>query len=263
MDKISEPLKHKRVLLVNDDGIGSIGLKKAEEALRKITGYIYVAPFRHKSGVGKALTLTRPIKVVKVGENGFCVDGTPADCVLLAIYKLLSFKPDLVVSGINLGPNLGVEDYLNSGTIGAAIEAALHNLPSLAVSYCDVKVQSERALEAAALVMKYAVEYILKRGMPKGVSVLSINIPPILKKLEAAPARIANVVYGDIFMEIRKNTYAIKSWKINLYNGEPGTDVHIVRDEGKIAVTGINLGFQVVGELNSFIRHLNSRLRGK
>ncbi len=247
-------------MLVNDDGVGSVGLELAKETLKKLVKLAWVAPFNPKSGMGKALTLTKPIKVVKIND-GFCVDGTPADCVLLALYKLLKFRPDLVVSGINLGPNLGLEDYLNSGTIGAALEAALHEIPSIAVSYCDVKVRSKVAFKAASFVLEHTVNYVFRNGMPPKVKIISINVPSKLKKVEAVFAEIADTVYKDIFREAWENIYTLKSWRMDFYEGEPGTDVYVIKREGKIAVTGLDLNFHAVKKTNSLVDYLNEKLK--
>src|SRR5215218_3905011 len=124
----------KRILVTNDDGIYSEGLRKLAAALRAIGEVIIVAPDREQSAASHALTLNRPLRLLKLEENEWIVDGTPTDCVNLAVLNLLrESRPDIVVSGINFGPNLG-DDVTYSGTISAAFEGALLNIPSIAFS---------------------------------------------------------------------------------------------------------------------------------
>lgn len=123
-----------RILVTNDDGIYSEGIRKLADALRPVGEVIIVAPDREQSAASHALTLNRPLRLLKLDENEWIVDGTPTDCVNLAVLSLLKGKrPDIVVSGINFGPNLG-DDVTYSGTISAAFEGALLNIPSIAFS---------------------------------------------------------------------------------------------------------------------------------
>jgi 5'-nucleotidase len=123
-----------RILVTNDDGIYSEGLRKLADALRAIGDVVIVAPDREQSAASHALTLNRPLRLIQIEENEWVVDGTPTDCVNLAVLKLLrDTRPDIVVSGVNFGPNLG-DDVTYSGTISAAFEGALLNIPSIALS---------------------------------------------------------------------------------------------------------------------------------
>ena len=123
-----------RILVTNDDGIYSEGLRKLAAALRAVGEVIIVAPDREQSAASHALTLNRPLRLLQLEENEWIVDGTPTDCVNLAVLSLMKeSRPDLVVSGINFGPNLG-DDVTYSGTISAAFEGALLNIPSIAFS---------------------------------------------------------------------------------------------------------------------------------
>jgi 5'-nucleotidase len=123
-----------RILVTNDDGIYSEGIRKLAAAVRPLGEVIVVAPDREQSAASHALTLNRPLRLLKLEENEWTVDGTPTDCVNLAVLKLMrDARPDIVVSGINFGPNLG-DDVTYSGTISAAFEGALLNIPSIAFS---------------------------------------------------------------------------------------------------------------------------------
>ena len=121
------------ILLSNDDGIQSEGLTALEASLSPLGELFTVAPDRAQSSMSHALTLHRPLRVHELGPRRLAVDGTPVDCVKLALTGLLSARPDLVVSGINKGPNLG-DDIIYSGTVSGALEAALLGIPAIAVS---------------------------------------------------------------------------------------------------------------------------------
>lgn len=123
-----------RILVTNDDGIYSEGLRKLAAACREVGDVIIVAPDREQSAASHALTLNRPLRLLQIETDEWIVDGTPADCVNLAVLKLMKgARPDLIVSGINFGPNLG-DDVTYSGTISAAFEGALLEIPSIAFS---------------------------------------------------------------------------------------------------------------------------------
>ena len=161
------------VLLTNDDGYGAPGLEALAEALKDFATISVVAPSAEKSGAAQSLTLRQPIVCNPMGERHWAVDGTPADAVIVALHRLLMDKPDLVISGINQGANLG-ENVYYSGTVGAAREAALHHIPAFAVSLCSKK--PEASFEPAANLARRAAELILKEGLPEQV-LLNINVP--------------------------------------------------------------------------------------
>jgi 5'-nucleotidase len=161
------------ILLTNDDGIQAAGLRALADELASFARISIVAPSREQSGAAQSLTLRQPIICHRVAQNEWAVDGTPADCVIVALHKLLSDKPDMVISGINFGANLG-ENVYYSGTVGAAREAALHHIPALAMSLCSKK--SDLKFDAAARVARQTAALILKEGLPDQV-LLSINVP--------------------------------------------------------------------------------------
>jgi 5'-nucleotidase len=171
---MSEP----SILITNDDGIfasGIYALKQAMESLGRVT---VVAPLSEKSAVGHAITISDPLRVETVERNGsffgYAVNGTPADCVKLAVAALCEQKPDLVVSGINLGPNTAT-NILYSGTVSAAAEGAMLGIPSLAVS---VATFSKTAFEPAARFIVKLAEEVLRRGLPEG-TLLNVNVPAV------------------------------------------------------------------------------------
>ncbi len=160
------------VLLTNDDGIFSRGLQSLYHALKVLGRVTVVAPDRERSTVSHAITLDRPLRVRKEGEDMFSVDGTPADCVNLAVNGLLDERPDFVVSGINHGENLG-HDVLYSGTVSAAFEGALFGIPSLAISIvARENFMFEAACDVAVRMVKLALEF----GLPDD-TILNVNVP--------------------------------------------------------------------------------------
>ena len=161
------------ILLTNDDGYQAEGLRALAEALRDFAEVSIVAPSREQSGAAQSLTLRTPIVCNTVGERQWAVDGTPADCVIVALHKLLAEKPDLLISGINHGANLGENAYY-SGTVGAAREGALHHIPSMAMSLCSKGAAVK--FENAARVARCTAEMILKEGLPDQV-LLNVNVP--------------------------------------------------------------------------------------
>jgi 5'-nucleotidase len=126
-----------KILLTNDDGISARGIRILGQALQE-RGHdmVVVAPDREQSATSHAITLDRPLRIREIEERWFCVDGTPTDCVLVGCHGILRAKPDLVISGINHGPNMG-EDVNYSGTVAAAFEAHILGVPSIAASMKD------------------------------------------------------------------------------------------------------------------------------
>ena len=161
------------ILLTNDDGYDAPGLKALAAALEGWATVSIVAPNGEKSGAAQSLTLRQPIVCHSKGERHWAVDGTPADAVIVALHKLLPEKPDIVISGINHGANMG-ENVYYSGTVGAAREAALHHIPAVAMSLCARR--SEQHFASAARIARSLAEIILREGLPDQV-LLNVNVP--------------------------------------------------------------------------------------
>lgn len=166
-------MKKVRVLLTNDDGYQAAGLRALAEEFRDFAEVSIVAPSWERSGAAQSLTLRQPIVCHPITENEWAVDGTPADCVIVALHKLLKEQPDLVISGINHGQNLG-ENVYYSGTVGAAREAVIHHVPGLAMSLCSKKVGTD--FGPTARLARQLMELILKDGLRKQI-VLNVNVP--------------------------------------------------------------------------------------
>jgi 5'-nucleotidase len=243
------------ILIINDDGIESIGLSVLTKQLRKLGDVIVVTPAGETSGVGKSISIGQ-INISKVSFNDgiktYAITGTPADSFLIAMNKILGKVPDLVVSGINIGPNLGIDDVLTSGTVGAAFEAAIHNVPAIAVSYCLSEINDASPaknqvsiddLELAATFGYKTAKHILREGMPPDVDIISINVPEGADCRNLKLTHLCYDGYGDIHTPV-DGGYQIKSWALKHYpDGDLGTDIHAIKNGNCISITPIKLKF--------------------
>jgi 5'-nucleotidase len=174
------------ILLTNDDGIDSPGLAVLREALTGLGEVVTIAPSRNQSAVARSITIGRPLRVRRAclssGAPGFAVGGTPVDCVRVGLLGVVGPSPDLVVSGINLGANMG-NDVSYSGTVGAVLEACLHGLQGVAVS---VESRTPSHLPTFTGVLANLVRQLLNHALPPGV-VLNVNLPDLpARKLSGA-----------------------------------------------------------------------------
>lgn len=193
----------KQILLTNDDGFDAIGLKALIEALKPIAKIIIVAPAKNKSACGHSLTLDKPLKLDKVDDDYYRVDdGSPTDCVFISLNNLFKdgYKPDLVISGINIGANMG-EDITYSGTAAAAMEAVLQGIPSIAISQVCKKgckdINNEWDFALAKQTITSLARKILENSFPlEERKFLNVNIPPI-KVDECNGIRITNAGYRE------------------------------------------------------------------
>lgn len=213
----------KKILITNDDGFDSKGLLALVEALRPLGQVTVVAPSVEKSACGHSLTLTKPLHFVSIGDDFYKLDdGTPTDCVFLALYKLYSEddRPDIVVSGINKGANMG-EDITYSGTASAAMEAVLQGIPAIAISQvCSDKCQDIDRLEyeLAKDTVYSIVRKILNGNFPlPDRKFLNINIPPIKSRdcKGYKITRVGNRYYGND-AELHRNPRGVEYYWIGL-----------------------------------------------
>lgn len=162
-----------RILLSNDDGVTSEGLSALADALSHLGEVYTVAPDRDQSASSHSLTLTRPLRMEEISERKFSVDGTPTDCINLAVNGILKDgKPDLVVSGINTAANMG-DDITYSGTVSATMEATLLKIPSIAVS---MNAKKDFVFQTGAHYARLVAELVLQTGLPED-TLLNVNVP--------------------------------------------------------------------------------------
>ncbi len=229
-----------RILLTNDDGIYAAGIEAINKTLGEIGEVTIVAPEAERSGASHSITWAHPLRVRKVYvENelfGYAVSGSPADCVKMATMEIMPEPPDLVVSGINLGANVGIH-VLYSGTVAASIEGSILGFPSVAVS---IDVSGYTDLEYAAIIAKDTIKQITKHKLPR-CTLININIPSV-KREEIKGIRLTRQ-YTYSFEESvdrRKDpggrTYYWLVGGSEITVEENGTDIQALR-EGYISIT--------------------------
>ncbi|WGF89449.1 5'/3'-nucleotidase SurE [Marinivivus vitaminiproducens] len=239
---LSRPL---RILLTNDDGISAPGLAVLREIAATISDDVFVvAPETNQSGTSHALTIRRPLRARRVAEREWAIDGTPTDCVMLALQGLLPADQgiDLVLSGVNRGANVA-EDVTYSGTIGAAMEASLFNIPAIALSQVYIDIDTV-PWSAARVHGPKVVRTLLAAGWPGNI-VQSVNFPAC----EASEVKGVRVMphgwrkLGDEIVEREDPRGESYYWIGHLRSkpwDEPGTDLAAVND-GYVSVTPIHL----------------------
>ena len=168
----AEPL----ILLTNDDGFFAEGIQALYRGVRGLGRLYIVAPDRERSASSLSLSLRQPLRVQRIKPNTYSVDGTPADCIYLAMKKFLPRPPDLLISGMNPGPNLGQQDVSYSGTVSAAVQGTFFLVPSIAVSLIADRDGDFHFKEGARVVRRFAA-FLLQHKLPEGIT-LNINIPP-------------------------------------------------------------------------------------
>ena len=235
----------RHILVTNDDGIDADALPPLADALGEVGDVEIIVPERNWSGASHSITLFRPLRVrptkLRNGHAAYMTDGSPTDCVRLAALGFLRHRPDLIVSGINRGANMG-DDITYSGTVAAAMEGLLSNIPSVAISIGAFggDIDYGPAASFAALLAKN----ILEKGFPLD-SLLNVNVPALPREQIAGVevTRLGKRNYRDQLVE-RLDPYGTPYYWVGgpAVSGEadPGTDVAAVR-EGKISVTPITL----------------------
>jgi 5'-nucleotidase len=227
-------------LVTNDDGIQSPALAQLRAHLSALGRVTVIAPDRNQSATSQALTLHRPLRIRALDDHTYSVDGTPADCVLVAFHGKLVEPPTFVVSGINHGPNMG-EDVFYSGTVGAAIEGALQGVPSIAASLVTRAVTD--FAEPAAMVAGL-VRQLLARGVPPRM-LLNVNFPfrPRAEIAGLQVTRLGSRVYEDTLVrkvDPRGHDYWWIGGEDPVWRREPGTDFHAVHS-GFVSVTPMHM----------------------
>ena len=244
-----------RILLTNDDGIEAVGIRELEAGLAGLGELTVVAPDREQSASSHALTLQRPLRIDERGPGRYAVDGTPTDCVFVGVNQIMrDHRPDLVISGINRGGNLG-DDLTYSGTVAAAFEATLLGIPALAVS---LEIAREHHFATAARVAARIAERVLAQGMPAD-TLFNINVPDLpfaeLKGLKIT--RQGKRTYSD---EVRENVdprgrhYYWIGGEVLPDTAAEGTDSAAVR-AGYVSLTPVHLdltNYRVIDELQSW-----------
>jgi 5'-nucleotidase len=230
-----------KILITNDDGVHAAGILALIESVSKIAQVVVVAPDREQSAVSHALTLHHPLRATRLSENVYSVDGTPTDCVNLGIHSLLSFRPDLVISGVNRGANLG-DDVTYSGTVAAALEATLMGIPAIAVSLATK--EAGEHFDAAASFAARLAQAVLDKGVPPD-TYLNVNVPDLPEELLLAPlitCQGKRSYEGTIVDKVDprgRNYYWIGTADLS-FRDIPGTDYHAVT-RGHVSITPLHI----------------------
>ena len=237
-----------RILVTNDDGIHAEGLAALERIALTLSDDVWVvAPEVEQSGASRALTLTAPLRVRRLGEKRFAVGGTPTDCVLLAVQDLVGgARPDLVLSGVNRGQNLG-EDVTVSGTVAGAMQGMALGVPGIALSQAMERFHDdERALfQTAETYAPGIVRKLLDAGWPDDV-IININFPDLepeaVREVEVCAQGLRDVQNGhaERRTDLRGRDYYWMGWKGLQDNAPEGTDLYAVR-HGRISVTPLHI----------------------
>lgn len=188
--------RRKKILISNDDGIHSEGIKALARAMNSLGEVYVVAPDRERSASSHSLTLYHPLRVEVVAKNWYAVDGTPTDCVNLAVNGILKERPALIIAGINKGPNLG-DDITYSGTVSVAMEGTLLGVPSIALS---VTAKKDFNFKPAAEFARRLARFVLKNGLPKD-TLLNVNVPNTENVSGYRITKQGKRVYGDAVVE--------------------------------------------------------------
>lgn len=236
--------KKPRILVTNDDGIHSPGLKKLAESLRSIGDVWIIAPDRERSAVSHSFTMHHPIRVQQLEERVYMIDGTPADCVMFGMRGFFSDPPNLVVSGINRGPNLGI-DVVYSGTVAAAHEGHLCGVPSFAISM-NVPRDGDYHFESGARFAAILAKAIFNHHMPDG-SFFNVNVPslPWEQIKGVSITRLGQRIYHDRIIKRHDPQGREYYW---IGGDEPtwvkadGTDFHALEMD-KISITPLGNDF--------------------
>ena len=246
------------ILLSNDDGIHSPGLTALKDVFGDKHDVYVVAPDRERTCVAHAITIHMPLRVKDLGGNMFSTSGTPADCVYLAVRTLLPRTPDLIISGINTGPNMG-QDVTYSGTVAAAKEGAFLGIPSISVSVCA---RSNFLFRDAAEITGEIVDLVMDRPPPEG-TFLNVNIPNIAREEISGfmVTRLGKRIYNDN-VTVRTDPRGTKYYWIGgdgeRYEPIEGTDFCAI-EEGCVSITPLGLDATSESSVEMYKKYIRRR----
>ena len=249
-----------KILISNDDGINALGIKALAIAMQELGEVYVIAPELNKSATGHAVTMHTPLRCKKVEIyndkiNAWWVNGTPADCIKLGVETLMKEKPDLIVSGINMGENLGT-DVIYSGTVSAAVEGAIFGIPAIAFSYED---HLSTDMTMVGQVAKDICKQILAHGIPKD-HIFSVNIPKFenIDELRGIkPCKLGVKIYRNNFEERKDpigNSYYWLAGELIEQPEDVDTDIFAIKNK-YISITPINIDltdYKLLNEVQSW-----------
>ena len=234
------PISSGRILISNDDGIDAIGIRILRDIAMRLSDDVWViAPDGNRSGMSRAITLRHDVVIEPRGDKQFSCSGTPSDCVIMGMSRVLDGRPDLVLSGINAGMN-AADDVLYSGTIAAAMEGALMGVPAIALSQRNGGIE-EAEYDSAIIHGERVIRSILETGIPER-SVMNVNFPPVAGNdvRGIRPATLDRHKFGDHVIDgDSPNSYRLGPL-MSREQTIPGSD-RAVMDEGWISLTALGM----------------------
>lgn len=245
------------ILLTNDDGYRAPGIAALRAAAGEVGEVIVVAPDREMSACGQAITIKGPLRVERIDAATFAVEGTPADCVILALGDLLNRRPDIIVSGINRGANLG-DDIFYSGTVGGAREGAFWGLPAAALSLAT---RHEGDFTQATRIAREIIEEMLRRPLPEGV-LLNVNIPDREELRGARVTRQGARSHGSHVSQTSDTRGRVFYWigePKDVWMGDADDDITAVRD-GFVSITPLGRNTTENASLDEALRFASRAL---
>lgn len=226
------------ILITNDDGIHSPGLMALKNALAPLGRIVLIAPDRDNSAISHALTMNRPLRLTRHDQNVYVLDGTPTDCVSIGLSKVLDRLPDLLVSGINSGPNIG-DDISYSGTVSAAIEGTMYAVSSMAVSMAG---EPPYAYSKADSIIRDLARKVMEYGLPAN-TLMNINIPDVRELKGIKITRQGRRIWKQAVHEVADPRGRVHYWiggGTPLLDSGKDTDVRAVT-EGFVSISPIHL----------------------
>ncbi|RNI11079.1 5'/3'-nucleotidase SurE [Methanohalophilus halophilus] len=245
----------KKILLTNDDGVYSAGIRAAYKSVDSLGDVTIAAPAFQQSGVGRSISIFEPLRMNRTKINGVeahAIGGTPTDSVILGIFSVMKEKPDLILSGFNIGENISTDTATTSGTVGAALEGASYGIPAIAVSiqvieqglkFDDLR-DYEHDFEVGIKVVNRIAKKVLEHGLPENVDVLNVNLPhDVEEDTEIEITRLARKFFNMEVEERHDPRGRPYYWLAGdlMPQGEEGTDVHVVTQKGHISITPLSL----------------------
>ena len=241
------------ILITNDDGFRSIGIRSLVKNIRKYSNVTVVAPDSPRSAAGLSLTFYRPLRINEYVFDDirfYAVNGTPGDCVTIGIFYICEKKPDMVLSGINIGENISLIEFFMSGTVAAAILASIYKIPAIAFSKREAEedvIMSQdvrKGYEKAGVIASEITKYFLDKGFPESVDLITVNFPlTITKSTHIVITHLSRLsLLSKIYPrdDPRGRPY-YWIWGEKLRNFPKGTDGYETRIKGNISVTPISL----------------------
>ena len=250
-----------KALISNDDGITASGILASKMAVEDLCETCVVAPETQQSGIGHALTLFEPLRinehVLRDGSIGYGVTGTPTDAVTIGLFEIMDEKPDIMISGINTGFNIGKAELTTSGTLGAAIEAASFSIPTIAISQevtqDDIKFENgqvEVDFNFAVKMLNKLAKIVLKKGLPEGIDLLNVNVPANPSDDEFEIVTLGDRMYSPV-VEQRLDPRGKPYYWIDgdLYElNKPGSDGYELKVKQRTTITPIKI--DQTGDMN-------------